>query len=298
MSETVTCPLCFRKFRSLMCHIVVHKMSVAEFRQQFPAQAMTSDATKERISVTAKQVGAGKWRKGSKLSPEHKAWLSQKNSGAGNPFFGKHHTDKTRTQMIENHADISGDKNPFRKVMKDEEFKTDFLQRRKDTWENIKQNDPERYARKCESASKSVTQAILDGKLLSYGKGHKHSWITSLKAPEPIYCRSSYEIRFLELCDLSLDVRTVTSVPFSIQYMDEIEHPRRYIPDFIINDNVLIEVKARFALNLLRTQRKHEAAKHYCEERAMQFFVITSPIDEQFGLFITHMTEAFLSKHG
>jgi len=50
-----------------------------------------------------------------------------------NGFYGKHHTKKTRKQMSINHADISGDKNPLKKLdIRKKVSKT--LQGRKIVW--------------------------------------------------------------------------------------------------------------------------------------------------------------------
>ena len=38
---------------------------------------------------------------------------SENSIGENNHFFGKHHTEETREKMKENHADVSGDKNPM-----------------------------------------------------------------------------------------------------------------------------------------------------------------------------------------
>lgn len=268
-------------------------MSTLAFREQFPDCVMVSDVTRAKTSATSKRVGAGRWRKGAKLTEEHKAHLSSVMTGEGNPFFGKHHTLATKRLLAENHADVTGDKNPFRRAMQNEQYRVEYIDRRKASYEAKKVSDPEWYKRLCDTRSQATAQAHFDGKLTSYGRGHEQGWYLSFKSIEPIYYRSSYERCLLELCDETDAISSVESAGFSIAYVDETGHSRRYIPDFVVNGVILIEVKAEFALSDDRIRRKLEAARTYCVTHDMQFMIV-SVRDE----FIVDLTDRYLSLHG
>ena len=61
--------------------------------------------------------------KGIPMSEEQKELRREMFAGEGNPFFGCQHTDETRAKMSENHADVSGDKNPFRRSLMEDDSK-------------------------------------------------------------------------------------------------------------------------------------------------------------------------------
>jgi hypothetical protein len=50
---------------------------------------------------------------GEPKSEEFKQKLSMKLSGSGNPMFGKTHTEESKLKISQNHADVSGEKNPM-----------------------------------------------------------------------------------------------------------------------------------------------------------------------------------------
>lgn len=56
--------------------------------------------------------------KGIPMSEEQKELRKIICKGENNPFYGKKHTEKTKEQMRRNHADFTGDKNPFLKAAK------------------------------------------------------------------------------------------------------------------------------------------------------------------------------------
>ena len=60
-------------------------------------------------------------------------------NGIGNASkSGWKHSDKTKRKMSENHADFSGDKNPFKMRMEtDESFRLECRKKKKDYWSNL-----------------------------------------------------------------------------------------------------------------------------------------------------------------
>jgi len=78
---------------------------------------------------TSKKFGR---RPGFKMSQEQKDLRSKLFKGKGNPFYDKKHSEKTKAKMSKNHADFSGDKNPFRnKFYSDELFRNKFIETHK-----------------------------------------------------------------------------------------------------------------------------------------------------------------------
>lgn len=53
---------------------------------------------------------------GFKMSKKQRQEMSVRNKGVNNPFYGKKHTKVTRQKMSENHADFTGDNNPFKRA--------------------------------------------------------------------------------------------------------------------------------------------------------------------------------------
>lgn len=292
--KQISCPICLKKFNSLMSHLYwIHQISIKTFREKYPGYPLVSDITKSRVSKSCIDSECGKSNLGRKLTEEQKEKISKAMLGEKNHFYGKKHTSETRLQMSLNHSDISGDNNPFRKALQSggEEFRTKWLTNLKNAQNEIKK-DVERYNKICEKASERTTQAILAGKINPYGKGHKNGWYESPKSFRPIYYRSSYELRFLQLCDEESQIKILAAEPFSIPYFNENGNLRNYIPDFLVNDQIIVEVKAAFQLSKEQTKRKHLAAIEYCTHHNMIFIVLTN-IDEEFKLVLNILNGEF-----
>jgi len=74
---------------------------------------------------------------GHKWNEKQREYFSKLFKGEGNPFFGKKHSEETRKKMSENHADFTGDKNPFKNsIEKDENKRRGHEKRCKDIWDN------------------------------------------------------------------------------------------------------------------------------------------------------------------
>lgn len=72
---------------------------------------------------------------GFKHAEEWKQQMSKRFSGSRNPFWGKKHTEETREKMRANHADFSGDNNPFRRaLLKDPEKRRELRNRAIRIW--------------------------------------------------------------------------------------------------------------------------------------------------------------------
>lgn len=128
--------------------------------------------------------------------------------------------------------------------------------------------------------------------------------------PNNIICRSSWERKFARWCDLSESVLEWGSEEFFLKYFDPVTNRvRRYFPDFIIKvreqsgeiKKYVIEVKpkrqtvppvqtskkrTRTYITEVKTyatnEAKWKAAREFCEDRMMEFKIITE--DNLFGI--------------
>jgi len=128
--------------------------------------------------------------------------------------------------------------------------------------------------------------------------------------PNNIICRSSWERKFCRWCDLNENILEWGSEEFYIPYFDPTTgRVRRYFPDFIIKvreqsgeiKKYVIEVKPkRQTIPPIQTSKKRtrtyitevktyatneakwKAAREFCEDRMMEFKIITE--DNLFGI--------------
>ena len=113
-----------------------------------------------------------------------------------------------------------------------------------------------------------------------------------------IVYRSLLERRFMRYCDLNTDILYWASEELAVRYYSPLDKKyHRYFPDFIVktvnNDKYMIEIKPsrqavkpkppkkktksymRESFEYIKNQAKWQAAKAYCEDKGMQFKIIT-----------------------
>jgi len=113
-----------------------------------------------------------------------------------------------------------------------------------------------------------------------------------------IVYRSLLERRFMRYCDLNEDILYWASEELPVRYYSPLDKKyHRYFPDFVVktvnNDKYMIEIKPsrqavkpkppkkktksylREAFEYIKNQSKWQAAKLYCEDKGMQFKIIT-----------------------
>lgn len=121
--------------------------------------------------------------------------------------------------------------------------------------------------------------------------------------PTEIYFRSSYELKFMQYCDLTENIISYQSEEFWIPYRSPIDNKiHRYFPDFFVkykdkngnNRHLVVEIKPQKDLKMPETnpkrktkswvyavktwavnQAKWEAAREYCADRNYEFRVLT-----------------------
>jgi len=113
-----------------------------------------------------------------------------------------------------------------------------------------------------------------------------------------IVYRSLLERRFMRYCDLNEDILYWASEELPVRYYSPLDKKyHRYFPDFVVktanNDKYMIEIKPsrqavkpkppkkktksymRESFEYIKNQAKWQAAKLYCEDKGMQFKIIT-----------------------
>lgn len=84
------------------------------------------------------------------------------------------------------------------------------------------------------------------------------------------YFRSLHELTFILICE-RFKIKLVSAEKIRINYISYTGNERTYSPDYIVNDNLLVEIKPlrlqSTPLNLL----KFQAATEYCEKNKMIF---------------------------
>jgi len=121
--------------------------------------------------------------------------------------------------------------------------------------------------------------------------------------PTKIIYRSSYELKFMQYCDLTESVNEWKSEEFFIPYISPIDNKvHRYFPDFFVKykdkhgntRTLVVEIKPEKDLKMpeqnpkrrtkswaynVKTwainQAKWKAAKEYCEDRKYEFRILT-----------------------
>ena len=121
--------------------------------------------------------------------------------------------------------------------------------------------------------------------------------------PYNIVYRSSYELKFMQYCDLTESVISYQSEEFCIPYRSPIDNKyHRYFPDFFVkykdkdgnNRTLVVEIKPAKDLKMPETnpkrrtkswaysvkmwvvnQAKWEACREYCKDRGWEFKVFT-----------------------
>ena len=94
-----------------------------------------------------------------------------------------------------------------------------------------------------------------------------------------LHYRSSYEKKFIELVQEYPEwvIKTLECEPFAIEYeMEGRKH--HYIPDFLINNKLVVEVKPYNQLLEYKNMEKWAALRDYCEKNNLKYQVV----DERF----------------
>jgi len=211
---------------------------------------------------------------GFKCSEHQKEFMHNRMLGEKNPFYGKKHSLKTRKLMSKNHADFSGEKNPFAKALKGNfEKKKEHSERCKKIWEGRDQKWRDKFGKKL---SKSLAESK-KRKKKSLHKNHNSGHLITQKGGR-IFCRSSWE---KEVCSILDNESIVLKFEFEnlvIPYQNDAKQIRYCKSDFLIyfsnGNKSLIEVKPEALHNYGKNPFKILGQKEFCKKYKIQFSLI------------------------
>ena len=211
--------------------------------------------------------------KGIPMSEEQKQFLSKQFKGEGNPFFGQHHSTKTRRKMSRNHSDVTGDKNPFKKSLQDPEK----LRQHKERCQQIWNNRDEIWRNKFKQTLSKALGESQSCKNKKFHKSHLCGFLQTHKAGR-IFYRSSWEKLFALYLDENDHVQSFMLEPFCIPYIDEVGIKRYSRIDFHItfqNGHIaIIEIKPQKLQKLPRNAAKIIGYKQFCDVSDIQFSLV------------------------
>ena len=270
MNQLISCPICLRKFKSLMSHIrLAHHLTPHELLEKYPNTKMVSDLVKQKASHSCIESGCGR-KHGFTVSEEQKLKISNAVSGERNPFYGKQHSKNTKRKMSRNHADFRGMKNPLVKWLnQDPQNKEIYSRRCRETWQ-----DPKNYETLCQSNRKSIVKAMLNGNHHPYSKCER-GWFKSQKFGRKFYYQSSYEKRFLEYCETAAKISSLQTLPFVIPYKDNDGNDHSYYADFLVNGITVVEIKPSTMMDYNHNREKIVAGRKYCRQNGYDYKLLT-----------------------
>ena len=225
------------------------------------------------------------------MKAEQKKVLSEKASGDKNPMYGKVHTEDSKAKMSENHADVSGDKNPFKKSLSDPVKLKAHKDRCAAVWEGRDVQYRKAFGRKI---SKSLSESDAT-KNIKFHRKHRAGEITTAKGGTAFH-RSSWEEFVCKQLDVNELVKSFAMEPFAIPYSN-IEGDERFVKvDFHVEltngEELLLEVKPAKLCEYKNNPYKIIGYKEYCFVNDIQFGLITDGyIDEE--VFIAFIREAY-----
>lgn len=209
--------------------------------------------------------------KGDKLSEEGKA-KRPKLIGELNGFFGKSHSDKTKEKMSKNHADFTGDNNPYKKSLLDPVKKQAARQRSINLW---KTRDKEWRKIFAEKQSARSINCYATGR----GRNHVNGYHTSNKLTNlnnRLYYRSSWELSLAMMLDAIDDVTSYSYEQERIKFVNTDGCTRFTYSDYVaIIDNsikLMIEVKPN-PISIIK-QDRIIAQLSWCISNNIQYIIV------------------------
>lgn len=208
-----------------------------------------------------------------------------KENGVWNRGLTKH-TNKTLKRMSK---ERTGDKNPMSNVAPwnkgltkktDERIKNSSKKTKNTIIKMYATGDIDLTKRKidyklvAQKISDTVSRKISDGTLKNQHRYVKGIYICKNGNVE--YYDSSYEHKRMKQLD-EMDVKWTKKHKIRIKYIDRQKINRFYIPDFLINDNIIEEVKPASLVysEYQNNDLKMKALNDYCSKKNIEYRIIT-----------------------
>jgi len=220
---------------------------------------------------------------GKKFTQDHKDKLSEKGKlkiGEKNPFFGKHHSEKTKQYYSNLYKGVPMSE-IHKQSIKDGLKKSDrCINKRSNLYYWNKKYTPEEILEKIDKFKKNLSIAVSGEKNPMYGKpspqGSGSGWSGWYKG---WFFRSlkelSYMIYVIERFNLKWE--SAEQLKYRIKYLDYQNISKCYHSDFIINEKYLVEIKPKNLWNSDTVKRKKEAALEFCKKNNLKYKLTESP---------------------
>jgi len=200
--------------------------------------------------------------------------LSKLFKGKDNPFYGKKHTEATKKKMSDNHADTSGDNNPFRcSLLNNPKKREAHRERARQRWASYSKEElnkiRERFSKaQCDNPSHIKYTA------------HKHGHHQSPKcATGEFFFRSSWELKVAEFMDACSLIISYAGEPITVPYIDSEGLMKYTKPDFLVTMEkgyqILLEVKPTSMINYKENKYKIIGHREYCNANNIQYALVT-----------------------
>lgn len=208
------------------------------------------------------------------VSEETRRKMSEAKRGKNNPNYGKTHSEEIRQKMRDNHADFSGENNPFYKFLEENpEERAKLAERTRLYWESLTEEERQEVNYRnslgqCNSEY-SKTHANYTGHVTGFYEGYKCGRV--------LY-RSSWELQINEFLTAHDKVASYKTEFHTIDYLDSNGNKRASRSDFFVTltdgREFLLEVKPLALLALNNNAQKIAAYSVWCEERGYGFAVL------------------------
>ena len=134
----------------------------------------------------------------------------------------------------------------------------------------------EKLRQTIEKSTATKVQMMLDGTLAPYVRGIQQEHLSPKVGR--VWCRSSFEKRYVELLDADDDVVTYEVEPLALPYaFNGTVHS--YLPDYIVTyssgKRTLVEVKPKRLVDQPKNVAKRLAAQVWCEQNGIGFATVT-----------------------
>ncbi len=222
--------------------------------------------------------------KGIPMSDKQKSEMTKRNKGSRNPFYGKTHTDETKLKMSKNHADFSGDKNPFKKALeRNPEKRIQASNRVIERWKNYSEE-------KKMEISKNLSLAQSKIEKTNPMSNSKSGFFVGEKCGK-IFYRSSWEYEFSLFLENNNLVESFSLEKLRIKYIDKNGIEKINKIDFLIilknKKVIMVEVKPIGLLNFENNPYKIKAQVEHCLAMGWKHYVLSSTSKEEMEIAIS-----------
>lgn len=194
-----------------------------------------------------------------------------KMQGSGNPFFGKHHSDETKNKLKNrdvSHTQTEEFRLAIKKGMVGKKCGGSIYK----VWEKL---PPEERLIKVQKWKEKHKRNAIGRKNHQYGKpapvGSGNGWSGWYNK---FYFRSLLELTYLIKYIENNNKKWITGELYKIPYVDYFGRERTYRPDFIINNEFMIECKPRKLWKSPLILCKTKAAIKFCKQNNLKFRLV------------------------